>query len=82
MVSRRGVPLGPAREPGRVREADLPIDSVYIDNAGAAAAVTRLLLAFSSTGGSPLIRGGWGPGERRAAGYADVMREAGLVPSS
>ena len=27
-----------------------------------------------------MIRGAFGPGERRALGYADVMREAGLTP--
>ena len=58
---------------------DLPIDSVYIDNAEASASMTRYLIE----------RGHWriamilaevGPSRQRALGYASVMRAAGLVP--
>ena len=77
-LSRHGVPLVRLESQNKAK-GDLPIDSVYIDNAGAAAAMTRLLIARGHRKIS-MIRGEFGPGERRALGYADVMREAGLTP--
>src|SRR5258707_1912631 len=77
-LSRHGIPL--VRLEGQNKsKGDLPIDSVYIDNAGAAATMTQFLIARGHRQIS-MIRGAFGPGERRALGYANVMREAGLTP--
>jgi LacI family transcriptional regulator len=77
-LSRHGIPLVRLESQNKSR-GDLPIDSVYIDNAGAAAAMTQFLIARGHRRIS-MIRGAFGPGERRALGYANVMREAGLTP--
>ena len=74
----RGIPLVRLESQNKAK-GNLPIDSVYIDNAGAAAAMTRLLIARGHRR-ITMIRGEYGPGERRALGYATVMREAGLAP--
>jgi LacI family transcriptional regulator len=77
-LARRGIPLVRLESQNKSK-GDLPIDSVYIDNAGAAAAMTELLIARGHRR-ITMIRGEYGPGERRATGYASVMREAGLLP--
>jgi DNA-binding LacI/PurR family transcriptional regulator len=77
-LSRHGIPLVRLESQNKSK-GDLPIDSVYIDNAGAAAAMTQFLIARGHRQIS-MIRGAFGPGERRALGYANVMREAGLTP--
>ena len=56
----------------------LPIDSVFIDNVEAAAAMTRLLIGKGHRR-IAMILGEFGPGKRRALGYETVMREAGLT---
>jgi len=77
-LAKRGIPLVRLESQNKAR-GDLPIDSVYIDNAGAAAAMTQLLIGRGHRR-ITMIRGEYGPGERRATGYATVMREAGLSP--
>jgi LacI family transcriptional regulator len=77
-LSRHGIPLVRLESQNKSK-GDLPIDSVYIDNAGAAAAMTQFLIARGHRRIS-MIRGAFGPGERRALGYANVMRGAGLTP--
>jgi LacI family transcriptional regulator len=57
----------------------LPIDSVYIDNAEASAAMTRYLIERGHQR-ITMILAEVGPSPRRAFGYASVMRAAGLVP--
>ncbi|MFI5002241.1 MAG: LacI family DNA-binding transcriptional regulator [Reyranellales bacterium] len=58
---------------------DLPLDNIFIDNAAAAAAMTRLLVERGHRH-IALIAGELGPGGQRALGYMRVMREAGLDP--
>jgi LacI family transcriptional regulator len=77
-LSRHGIPLVRLESQNKSR-GNLPIDSVYIDNAAAAAAMTQLLIARGHRQIS-MIRAEYGPGERRALGYATVMRDAGLNP--
>jgi LacI family transcriptional regulator len=77
-LSRRGVPLV-RLESEKKNRGDLPIDSVCINNAAAAAAMTRFLIERGHRT-IAMIRGEHGPGKYRAAGYAVVMREAGLMP--
>jgi LacI family transcriptional regulator len=77
-LSRHGIPLVRLESRSKTK-GDLPIDSVYIDNAAAAAAMTRLLITRGHRR-ITMIRGEYGPGERRALGYATVMRDAGLRP--
>jgi LacI family transcriptional regulator len=57
---------------------DLPIDSVYIDNAEASAAMTRYLIERGHRR-ITMILAEVGPSRQRALGYATVMREAGLT---
>jgi LacI family transcriptional regulator len=58
----------------------LAIDSVYIDNVEAAAAMTRYLIARGHRR-IAMIKAEFGrPSERRALGYSRVMQEAGLAP--
>jgi LacI family transcriptional regulator len=57
---------------------DLPIDSVYIDNSEASAAMTRYLIERGHRRIS-MILAEVGPSAQRAMGYTEVMREAGLV---
>jgi len=60
--------------------ATAPIDSVFIDNDEAAAAMTRLLIRRGHRR-IAMILAEFGPGRRRARGYARVMSEAGLTPA-
>jgi LacI family transcriptional regulator len=78
VLSRRGVPLVRLESEKKAR-GNLPIDSVCINNAGAAAAMTRFLIERGHRA-IAMIRGEHGPGKYRAGGYAMVMREAGLTP--
>src|SRR5882757_5379667 len=57
-----------------------PIDSVFIDNDAAAAAMTILLIRRGHRR-IAMILAEFGPGRRRARGYERVMREAGLTPA-
>jgi LacI family transcriptional regulator len=57
---------------------DLPIDSVYIDNADASAAMTRYLIERGHRR-IAMILAEVGPSQQRAMGYASVMRAAGLT---
>jgi len=57
---------------------DLPIDSVYIDNAEASAAMTRYLIERGHRR-IAMILAEVGPSQQRARGYASVMRAAGLT---
>jgi LacI family transcriptional regulator len=58
---------------------DLPIDSVYIDNAEASAAMTRYLIERGHRR-IAMILAEVGPSRQRALGYVSVMRAAGLSP--
>ena len=77
MLARKGIPL--VRLGQHKRAARPPIDSVYIDNAEAAAEMTRLLIARGHRR-IAMIVAEFGPSQRRAQGYGAVMREAGLAP--
>jgi LacI family transcriptional regulator len=57
---------------------NLPIDSVYIDNAEASAAMTRYLIARGHRR-IAMILAEVGPSQQRMLGYASVMRDAGLA---
>jgi LacI family transcriptional regulator len=57
---------------------DLPIDSVYIDNAEASAAMTRYLIERGHRR-ITMILAEVGPSRQRLLGYAAVMRAAGLT---
>ena len=61
------------------RGGGLPVDNVFIDNAAAAADVTRLLLGRGHRA-IAVIAGARGPGDERVGGYVAAMRAAGLVP--
>jgi LacI family transcriptional regulator len=77
-LARKGVPL--VRLESQHKSAGpLPIDSVYIDNMEAAAAMTRFLIARGHRR-IAMILAEFGPSKRRALGYGSVMREAGLAP--
>jgi LacI family transcriptional regulator len=78
MLSRHDIPLVRLESQSKAK-GDLPIDSVYIDNAAAAAAITQLLIARGHRR-IAMLRAEFGPSERRALGYVTVMREAGLTP--
>jgi LacI family transcriptional regulator len=56
-----------------------PIDSVFIDNVAASAAMTRLLIRRGHRR-IAMIVAEYGPSKVRAEGYESVMREEGLVP--
>jgi LacI family transcriptional regulator len=56
----------------------LPIDSVYIDNAEASAAMTRYLIARGHRR-IAMILAEVGPSQQRALGYTSVMRAASLT---
>ena len=58
--------------------ANLPIDSVYIDNAEASAAMTRYLIERGHRR-IAMILAEVGPSQQRALGYESVMRAAGLA---
>ncbi len=57
---------------------NLPIDSVYIDNAEASASMTRYLIERGHRR-ITMILAEVGPSRQRAFGYASVMRAAGLA---
>lgn len=76
-VTRSKIPIV-RLEGARKSRGTLPIDSVFIDNAEAAAAMTRLLIRRGHRR-IAMILGEFGPGRRRALGYETVMREAGLA---
>ena len=59
--------------------SDLLIDSVYIDNAEASAAMTQYLIERGHRR-IAMILAEVGPSRQRALGYASVMRAAGLAP--
>lgn len=77
-LGRYGLPMvllgPPPKDRGR-----LPIDYMFIDNVEAAAAMTRLLIGKGHRR-IAMILAEFGPGRRRALGYEQVMREAGLEP--
>lgn len=75
---RRGIAVARLENRGKPG-GRLPIDSVFIDNAAAAAEMTRLLISRGHRQ-IALIAGELGPGGERAAGYGTAMRAAGLVP--
>jgi LacI family transcriptional regulator len=77
-LARTGVPIVRLESRHRVGGA-LPIDSVYIDNAEAAAAMTRYLIERGHRR-IAMILTEVGPSRQRASGYASVMRAAGLSP--
>jgi LacI family transcriptional regulator len=77
-LAHQGVPI--VRLESRHKpKGPLPIDSVYIDNAEASAAMTRYLIDRGHRR-ITMILAEVGPSPRRAFGYASVMRAAGLVP--
>jgi LacI family transcriptional regulator len=76
-VARQHVPIV-RLEGQRKNRGALPIDSVFIDNAEAAAAMTRFLIRRGHRR-IAMILGEPGPGKQRALGYETVMREAGLA---
>ncbi|MFT4117685.1 LacI family DNA-binding transcriptional regulator [Bradyrhizobium sp.] len=57
---------------------DVPVDSVYIDNAEASAAMTRYLIERGHRRIS-MILAQVGPSRQRELGYAAVMKDAGLT---
>jgi LacI family transcriptional regulator len=77
-LARKGIPIV-RLESQRKPNGALPIDSVYIDNAEASAAMTRHLIERGHRR-ITMILAEVGPSHRRAFGYASAMRAAGLVP--
>src|SRR6201998_2667857 len=76
-LARQSVPL--VRLESRHKAGgNLPIDSVYIDNAEASAAMTRYLIARGHRR-IAMILAEVGPSRQRALGYTSVMRAAGLT---
>lgn len=61
------------------RKASMPIDRLYIDNAGAARAMTQALIAKGHRD-IAMISPPLGPGEERRRGYRSAMKDAGLRP--
>src|SRR5882757_2493936 len=78
VLARKGIPLV-RLESQHKPDGPLAIDSVYIDNVEAAAAMTRFLIARGHRR-IAMIQAEFGPSKRRALGYSSVMREAGLSP--
>jgi LacI family transcriptional regulator len=78
VLARKGIPLV-RLESQHKPQGPLAVDSVYIDNVEAAAAMTRLLIARGHRR-IAMIQAEFGPSRRRALGYSSVMREAGLSP--
>jgi LacI family transcriptional regulator len=76
-MARRALPM--VRLGRHAERSDSPIDSVFIDNIAAAAAMTRLLIRRGHRR-IAMIAAGFGPTRTRAEGYEMVMREAGLAP--
>ena len=77
VLARKGIPMV-RLESQHKPEDRLPIDSVYIDNAEASAAMTRHLIERGHQR-IAMILAEFGPSHRRAFGYAAVMRAAGLA---
>jgi LacI family transcriptional regulator len=77
-LAHKGIPIV-RLESQHKPKGPLPIDSVYIDNAEASAAMTRYLIERGHQR-ITMILAEVGPSPRRAFGYASVMRAAGLVP--
>jgi LacI family transcriptional regulator len=77
-LARKGIPIV-RLESQRKPKGPLPIDSVYIDNAEASAAMTRHLIERGHQR-ITMILAEVGPSARRAFGYASAMRAAGLTP--
>jgi LacI family transcriptional regulator len=77
-LARKGIPIVRLESQCKPNGA-LPIDSVYIDNAEASAAMTRHLIERGHRR-ITMILAEVGPSHRRAFGYASAMRAAGLVP--
>jgi len=63
----------------QARRSGPPIDSVFIDNIAASAAMTRWLIQRGHRR-IAMIVAEYGPTRTRAEGYESVMREAGLAP--
>lgn len=63
----------------QVRRSGPPIDSVFIDNVEASAAMTRWLIQRGHRRIAMTVAE-YGPTRTRAEGYEAVMRDAGLVP--
>ena len=63
----------------QARRSGPPIDSVFIDNIEASAAMTRWLIQRGHRR-IAMIVAEYGPTRTRAEGYESVMREAGLAP--
>lgn len=76
-VARNALPLVLLGRQGAGRGT--PIDSVFIDNVAASAAMTRLLIRRGHRR-IAMIVAEYGPSRVRAEGYDTVMREAGLTP--
>src|SRR3979490_2421357 len=77
-LARKGIPIV-RLESQHKPKGPLPIDSVYIDNAEASAAMTRYLIERGHQR-ITMILAEVGPSRQRALGYASVMRAAGLRP--
>jgi LacI family transcriptional regulator len=77
-LAHQGIPIVRLESQNKPK-GPLPIDSVYIDNAEASAAMTRYLIERGHQR-ITMILAEVGPSPRRAFGYAAVMRAAGLVP--
>lgn len=78
VLARKGIPLV-RLESQHKPDGPLAIDSVYIDNAEAAAEMTRFLITRGHRR-ITMIQAEFGPSQRRAQGYSEVMRQAGLSP--
>ncbi len=77
VLARNTIPVVRLESQNKAR-GTLPIDSVFIDNTEAAAAMTRFLIGRGHRR-IAMILGEFGPGQRRALGYETVMRDAGLA---
>jgi LacI family transcriptional regulator len=78
VLARKGIPV--VRLESQHKPAGpLAIDSVYIDNVEAAAAMTRFLISRGHQR-IAMIQAEFGPSRRRALGYGSVMKQAGLTP--
>lgn len=78
VLSHKGIPLVRLESLNKP-DGPLPIDSVFIDNIAASAAMTRLLIARGHRH-IAMVHAEVGPSPRRALGYSSVMLEAGLRP--
>src|ERR1700758_3237381 len=78
VLARKGIPVV-RLESQHKPDGPLAIDSVYIDNVEAAAAMTRFLISRGHRR-IAMIQADFGPSKHRALGYSSVMQEAGLKP--